>query len=244
MTLPFWVTDLAEGFWAAAGMREPFPRLLRCAATRALPLGLVFLPGLRLETVQEWLARNRIGCPLGDADRPLRACLAARAGDGLVFIDGSDPEDEQRYSLAHELAHYLRHYAQPRARARHHLGESVTEVLDGLRPPTASERLHALLKDVPLGFHLHLMRRGPCPGVWDMGVAGAEQEADRLAYELLAPAHAVLAYGRESPQPGGDGGLAKVLQAVFGLPAAQAQDYSRLLVPPRREDSLLRRLRS
>ena len=67
----------------------------------------------------------------------------------------------------------------------------------------------ALLRNVPLGFHVHLMRRGPRREVLTADVAVAEEEADRLAYELLAPAEAVLA------RAGGDrDGLALVLRKV------------------------------
>ena len=174
----------------------------------------------------------------------MRACLAACRGHGLIFLDGADEEEEQRFSLAHELAHFLRHYWQPRRRARRRLGEQVAEVLDGDRPPTEQERLHALLKNVPLGFHLHLMRRGRRREGINAAVAWAEEEADLLAYELLAPAADVLA--RTGPVQGDAGRvkLAEVLQSDFGLPAQQAADYGRLLLPPVWEDPLLRRLRS
>jgi hypothetical protein len=88
------------------------------------------------------------------------------------------------------------------------------------------------------------MRRGPRCEVENVTVALAEEEADLVAYELLAPAAEVLA--RTGTDPGGNGPdrLVEVLQTVFGLPLEQAGHYGRLLLPPVREDPLLRRLRS
>lgn len=244
MSVPLWAAESVRDFWADAGAEEPFPRALRRAVARAVPVSLVLLPCLRLDGVRDWLRENGVACPCDESDRPLRACLAACRGHGLIFLDGTDGEDEQRFSLAHELAHFLRHYWHPRQRARRRLGEQVAEVLDGDRPPTEQERLHALLKNVPLGFHLHLMRRGRRGEVINAAVALAEEEADLIAYELLAPAADVLARTGTVQGDTGRERLAKVLQSDFGFPEQQATDYGRLLLPPGWEDPLLRRLRT
>src|SRR5207245_2962940 len=149
--------------------------------------------------------------------------------------------EEQCFSLAHELAHFLRDYLQPRRRAAARLGPQVLEVFDGLRPPRPEERLHALLRAVPIGFHTHLMARD-AGGVARGAEAAAERDADRLACELLAPAAAVRA---ALPAGAGRREAAAVLGAAFGLPAVQAGRYVDLLFPPApRSDALLRRLRA
>lgn len=243
MSAPHWAAELARDFWAEAGTAESFPRALRRAAVRALPVSIVLLPCLRLDGVRAWLRDNGVACPCDERGRPLRACLAACRGHGLIFLDGTDGDDEQRFSLAHELAHFLRHYWRPRRQACRSLGEQAAEVFDEERPPTGQERLHALLKNAPLGFHLHLMRRGPRHEVINAGVARAEEEADLLAYELLAPAAEVLARTGTVQGDAGRIRLAAVLQGDFGLPKQQAADYGRQLLPPVWEDPLLRRLR-
>lgn len=240
MKVPLWVVELAGEFWGAAGMREPFPRSLRRPIARGLQMAVVSLPRLRLRDVQDWLGRNGIGGICCAGDRSLRACLAARDGWGYVFIDGSDPEDEQRLSLAHEVAHFLRHYWRPRREACVRLGPSVIEVLDGRRPPTPEERVHAVIARVPIGFHWHLMQRDASGEYASEAIAAAEAEADRLAYELLAPAEEV---GDRADGAGHDhAALAGLLRDEFGLPAAHADRYSQILLPPVAENPFLQRL--
>jgi hypothetical protein len=237
MIVPLWVAELADAFWEFAGMDEPFPRGLRRPIARALPLAIISLPQLRLTHVRAWLEQNHIGCPGTAADRNLHACLVAWRGGGFVFLDGADPEDEQRLSLAHELAHFLRHYWHPRQQAVRKFGEGICEVLDGSRPPTTAERVHALLGSVPIGFHLHLLDRDPEGTVSDGTVRTAEREADRLAYELLAPAGEVLKRAGSH----GEATLADRLRTEFGLPTEHAQRYCELLFPQAVVDPLLRR---
>jgi hypothetical protein len=88
------------------------------------------------------------------------------------------------------------------------------------------------------------MERGPRRQIIDERVAVAEEEADRLAYELLAPAAAVWAASEAIGGAGISGSrLAAVLEDVFGLPSAQAEDYSHLLLPPSTPDPLIQRFR-
>jgi hypothetical protein len=172
--------------------------------------------------VLAWLRGQDVVARVDEPDRPLRACLAAVAGVGFVFVDAADPADERRFSLAHELGHFLRDYWGPRRRAARALGPAVLDVFDGRRSPTPEERLHALLRGMRVGFHTHLLARGGSPQAADAGAS--ERDADRLAYELLAPAGDAVAAG------GPD--LIQTLTATFGLPTAHASRYAALLCPP------------
>lgn len=239
MKAPVWVIEHADWFWQLAGTVEPVPRSLRGAAVRVFQGLICPQPALTVRTAIAWLRDRKVDLPGAAPDRPLRACLVAHSGDGVIFIDSTDPPDEQRFSLAHELAHYLRDYLVPRRRAAMRLGPAALEVLDGWRPPSPTERLHALLGRVDLKVHVHLMeRRRP-----DHAVTEAEESADRLAYELLAPAAVVVR--EDTARRRDQRGVADLLRGKYGLPACQAQDYSLLLLPPApAPDPVLLRLRS
>jgi hypothetical protein len=200
----------------------------------------VLLPRLSVRAALDWLQNCGLVCELPGTDRPLRACLVARNGHGVALVDGSDDDAEQRFSIAHELAHFLREYWSLRRRIAKRVGADALKVLDGERSATSKERLHALLRDVPLGFHLHLMERDDEGNPVCSSIAQAEEDADRLAYELLAPAEHVLSNGeRKSRQK-----LGRMLRDFYGLPGVQASRYARLLLPQAKSDPLLLRLRS
>jgi hypothetical protein len=240
VSVPFWAAELAQAFWTKARFSEPFPRNLCRAIARAVPLSVVLLPRLSVRAALGWLEKCGLMCEITGTDRPLRACLVARRGHGIALVDGADEDAEQRYSIAHELAHFLRHYWSLRRRIRKQLGEAALEVFDGERPPTSEERLHALLRNVSLGFHLHLMERDDAGKPVNAAIALAEGDADRLAYELLAPAEHVLAHGVMDCKQA----LADRLRQFYGLPVLQASEYARVLLPRTYSDSLLVRLRS
>jgi hypothetical protein len=239
------IRELAAAFWEAAGEVEPFPRGLRRPLVRgALDVTVKEVPRLGVRSVERYLTGQAVAWSCRGPDRCLRACLTACNGAGWIFLDAGDPAGERTFSLAHELGHFLRDYWWPRRRAVALFGEAVLEVFDGRRPRRPGERLHALIRDVPLGFHTHLMERGPPLGSGSRAIAAAEREADALAYELLAPAEEVLARLRGVAAP------ARALRAVdllgtgFGLPLAPAEAYAGLLLPTPPEDPLLRRLRT
>lgn len=240
MNVPVWAAELANAFWSAAGEAEPFPRRLLGPIAAALPLTVAYLPRLTLTAIRERLARCGVNSELSIADRSLRACLVAGQGHGFVFIDGTDPENEQRFSLAHELAHFLRDYCRLRRIVQNRLGQTALEVLDGRRAATTDERMHALLQQTGLPLHVHLMDRIENLKEPDALIADAENCADRLAFELLAPAHEIsVADARDRKK------IAAQLVDGFGLPAKPAERYAAILLPPpRRVDPLLDWLRN
>jgi hypothetical protein len=232
-----WLQDTAIAFWRAAGKPPLFPRDLETPAIWALPLLVRRLPQLRVDSIRAWLKQAAIPVDVPGPNRRLHACLIAFGGRGAVLLDADDPEDERRFSLAHEVAHFLVDYLTLRRQVVDRLGPGAAQVLDGHRPATLDERVGALLTGVTLGVHTHLLHRSHDGSIGCGRVMAAEARADRLALELLAPAAAVRAVlKRLGPAVPGRSlfddharQIAEPLAETFGLPAAVALSYGRWL---------------
>jgi len=222
----------ADEFWRRAGRAEPFPRTLQQPIMLALPVAIVLLPRLQVSSVERWLHERHAPFQFPCANRRLHGCLVAYGGHGVVFVDGSDLPGEIRLTLAHEAAHFLEDYLRPREEALSRLGLGFMDVLDSRRVPTVEERIHAVLSHVPLGVYHDLMERSPNGQVTSSAAWDAEDRADRLALELIAPAEAVLAqvdlnlsqYSQRRAE------TTRHLVETFGLPADMADWYGRMLL--------------
>jgi hypothetical protein len=225
MIVPVWACDLASRFWEQAGPSEPFPRDLAAAIeATGYDVTIKELPNLSVATIRTWLRVMNI--VVEAPDRPLRGCLAPSREVCLLFVDANDSPAERRFTVAHELAHYLRDLRRPRDRVIRNLGPRALEVVDRRRPASESERFAAALVGIDLTARLHLFLREPI-GV-SRAVADAEDAADRLAYELLAPAAHLADVGAERWS---DEEFHERLIGDYGLPALEAERYVRLLRP-------------
>lgn len=220
---------VAEDFWAGAGQQEPYPRELLGAVTWALPVAVLKLRHLSVASAEDWLKRQGAPLALGCNDRSLRGCLVAFGGKGLVLLEEDDPNDERRFSLAHEISHFLLDYLLPRRRAFDRFGDRIAAVLDGHRRPTTNERVDAILSDAPVGVHTHLMERTSGGTIGQAGIVSAESRADRLALELLAPEAEVKRRAFDVAHPASfqwavDQTVGLLID-VFGLPPRIADGY-------------------
>jgi hypothetical protein len=230
VNVPLWAAELATTFWSLVGYEESFPRNLSKAIKRGLPITLVPMPRLTVESAHEWLQQNGSVHRLGGPNRRLPGCLLALNGHGIVLIDSCDSEDEQRFTLAHELAHFLRDYWRPRQLVIDRLGQQALEVIDGKRPPTPEERLCAVFRGVPLGLQVHLMDRSDKLRPVSFRSNRAEECADRLACQLLAPAEHVAASYKQDGCGRAARSLADHLANFYGLPVSRSKAYARSLL--------------
>ena len=219
-----WVLELAARFWAEVGREPGFPRDLRDVTWDFPDLHVKEVPNLSAAAVAQEFARHNVPCAALAGDRQFYGCFGARRGIGVILIDPTVSANELRFTLAHELAHFLRDCRDARRRAVARFGPGILDVLDGNRPATLGERLSGALRGVTIGSHTHFLERDRWGRVVDEATWEAEEAADRLAFELLAPFDAV----NPEATPSRDA-LVSRLTSVFGLPIVSAMKYAVLL---------------
>jgi hypothetical protein len=230
---------LASAFWRAVGTEEGFPRELETSFEKAHSVTVKRLRGLTLGSVQAWLAPLEI-VVTATPDRALCGCLVTRGEQALAFVDADDPADVQRFTLAHELAHFLRDCWQPRQRMQRLLGASGTSIFDGDRLATQDERLAAGLEGVELVIQVQLWPRRIDGEPTNAAIADAENAADVLAFELLAPA---VHLAQRGASVWNDTELIDRLTNDYGLPRREAARYAGQFRPrPPKPDSWLTEL--
>jgi len=228
----FEVEHIAEEFWSRYGNVPEYPFDMHKLISFALPLHVVMLPDLTLGKIREWCQQRHLEYPFPLHDRPLHGYLIA-GKSGFLFIDENDHPSEQRFTAAHEGAHYLFDFDMPRLRAVDEFGEAIVSVLDGERPPTLTEKVHSAISGVPIRVIQHLMER-PTSGVPNTAIIDAEDRADRLALELLAPTAKILKdiasqilqqkYSKRFSL------LQEHLITEYGLPTTVAATYCKILL--------------
>jgi Zn-dependent peptidase ImmA (M78 family) len=154
------------------------------------------------------------------------------------LLDAADPEDEQRFSLAHEISHFVLDYLSPRQKALAALGNDILDVLDGARKPTPQERLSGVLRGVIVGPYTNLMDRGTDNSIADVSTLDSETMADQLALELLAPSRVAYTQIRAAAidlnSRNATTDTTNLFSTRFGLPARIARSYAAMLVQRRR----------
>ncbi len=234
---------VAEMFWEAAGPERQFPCDIQSAIAWSVPLFILRVPNLWLHDVEEYLRRQQLPASIGSSDRPLHGCVVAMRGKGFIVVNGTVDQRELRFTIAHEVAHFILDYQQPRLQALGKFGLGIGEVLDGLRLPTHEERVDGLLAQAPIGLYTHFMHRDGRGG-FSTAVFESESNADRLAFELVAPEKEVWrALSNDVLKRAYQQRLITVQRLLlrrFGLPSNAAQEYAARLCRSRFEGPSVR----
>lgn len=181
------ITKLADDFWKAGGGRTSLPYDIVGAVSVALPIDIVSLSNLSVRNIENWLAQRKIPINIGLEDRFLHGFILVSRGNGFIFVNGTDSEEERRYTVAHEVSHFLLDYRLPREDAVKKLGLGILEVIDGRREATILERIDGALYAVLTKLYTHLLEKVGDGSYQSWDVQQAENDADTLAIELLAP---------------------------------------------------------
>jgi Zn-dependent peptidase ImmA (M78 family) len=190
-----------------------------------LPVHVEPLARITPEKVKDWLSQCGLRVEHSSFERHMHGCMAAAEGTGFIFYDSTDEAHVQRFTVAHELGHFVLEHLLPRERALHALGESALQVFDKGRDPPPGDALYSILAGVPL--HQESVMERSAEGEIDKGaIDEAEYRADRVAFELLAPAEYVLPRVKGLPREE----VVALLELQFGLPRLKAHAYAHLLL--------------
>jgi hypothetical protein len=222
---PVWVTEHAAIFWAQSQVRVAFPRDLREAVCWLDKLHLHEIPHLTLAGAIACFRKHQIPAVAGCENRPLAGCFAGYRDRAVIGVDSTLHPTEFRFTLAHEIAHYLRDYLVPRQRLVHKLGAQSLEVLDGKRPATLNEQFAAIFRGVTLECHTHFLERDRWGQATTEESRSAEDAADWLAFELLAPCESLFDGQHTTPET-----LSAVLISKYGFSVHQAAKYVTILL--------------
>lgn len=186
------ISKIAKDFWASYGMKPNPPYDIQAAVSLILPVDVVCLSSLSILKIESWLEKRGIAFSTGVGNRDLHGFILTYQDSGFIFINGSDPENERRYTIAHEVSHFILDYKIPREMAIKKLGYEIQEVLDGLREPTYEERIDGILSSVNVHLYTHLLEKSTDGSFTDLHVLNSENDADSLALELLAPSAMII----------------------------------------------------
>jgi len=178
-------TDTRADRLLASGMRGRTTTTdsLVAHAQALLPLAVVEVSQLGLETVRQWLIERGVPAMSG-ADVSVSGLLVAWRGRGLIFVDEHLPGEWKRLVIAHEIGHFERdHRAQREAIEADQ--PSLVDVYDGLRQATNLERIRVAHLDLSVRPITHRLNVDT-PGGKDE-LTDTEDEATLFANDLLMP---------------------------------------------------------
>jgi len=183
-----YAVSVAKEFWSATRINNEPPFDIAGAVSLLFPIDIVQLSDLSTAKIDHWFSSRNINIQTHVKDRHLHGFVVFSRGVGFMFVNGTDDEQERRYTIAHEISHFLLDYKIPRDKIILKLGVGVEEVLDGIREPSATEMVEGIIKHVSVKPFTHLLEKDGNGSFENLQVYHAENNADTLALELLAPA--------------------------------------------------------
>ena len=224
--------EVADQFWKSIPHLQTFPAdIERAVACSSLPIHIDIIPGLSISYIETWIQEHNFPARLNKDQSELHGFLLAQRGHGIIFVNGMDPLDERRFTIAHELAHFMMDYQLPRAKYLKLFGDNILNVLNGDRMPTVEERLQFIFTDIPSPFLTHTLDQREITSYERTAVWKTEWRTDALAIEILAPFRTVVSRLRkrkiEKKFEPVFRQAASMLVTDFGLPVGIATAYAK-----------------
>lgn len=233
LTTSFHIEKMARDFWNQVKKPKSEPPCdIAGAVSLVLPLDIISLCDLTLTKIDQWLVSKGISVLINVNDRHLHGFVLVKNGTGFVFINGTDSEEERRYTIAHEASHFILDYKIPRDKAIKKIGNGIENVLDGLREATVDEQVNGIISGVSVRPFTHLLEKEGDGSFESMKVFDAESNADILAIELLAPHAEIIKAtlgGRKLTFDLFDQYCLDILISKYKLPESIAKQYSKRL---------------
>ena len=115
-------------------------------------------------------------------DRLLHGFILISRGSGFIFVNGTDSEEERKYTIAHEASHFLLDYKLPRDTAVKKLGRTILEVIDGYREPTIEEKVDGMLYSAMIKPYTHLLEKVGDGTFKNLNILNSENDAMHLPW--------------------------------------------------------------
>lgn len=186
------IERIARDFWSKADPAHRRVLDISRAVNIVLPIRIVYIQNLSLVEVDNWLKGRGINIEIDINDRIMHGVILIREGNGFIFVNADDSTIEQRFTIAHEVSHYLLDYQVPRERAMLEVGTEIEKVLNGKDQPDRFQQVKALIKGISIQPYGHLIEKKGNGSFLNWVNFNAENEADYLALELLAPRSMVI----------------------------------------------------
>jgi len=183
---------IAREFWLKADPAHQRVLDIAKAVSNILPLRIIYLKGLTLETLDNWLKDRGIPNNQEISNKSLHGVIMIREGRGFIFVNADDSTIEQRFTIAHEVSHYFLDYQIPRENAMLKIGPEIEHVLNGKEPASDLQKVKALLKGISIQPYSHFIEKSGNGSFLSWINFNSENEADYLALELLAPRSVVI----------------------------------------------------
>ena len=226
---PFIVRE-AKIFWEQTKVDLTPPYDIEQAVALVLPLNIVTMSDLSFKRIQEWFSNQGVVFKVGFNNRLIHGFLTCSQGEGFVFVNGTDSDDERRFTIAHETSHFIIEYHNPRLKAISKFGIKILPVLDGLRVATVEERIDGILSNIAVRKFAHLLEKSGTGDFASYYNWSAENYADALAVELLAPiervCNDVLSKLRNPTYMTCKGATLEILKDKYRLPISIASQYA------------------